>query len=246
MSAVVRLAPGTMKHEPLTPEAARAALEGAGPRADEIEHSRRAFRKAGWIVGGVGSLVGLLGMATAAWVLVRAEPTRTHFALVDSVTNRVTATVPAADAPQLFSDDTARHYLRAFVENCDGYLRPAVTQMLERCTTLMNPAMQSRYRDEFTAANPQSPQRLYNAQNVSILPNAFRFAAYPGEGRIKTWIVRYRRWEVSSAGQGTPRDYAATVHFEWRPELPMTKEAREINPAGMQVVGYTFEPDKGQ
>lgn len=246
MSATVRLAPGSMKHDPLTPEAARAALQGAGPRADEVEHSRRAFRRAGWAVGGAGCLVGLVGMGIAGWTVSRVEPPRTHFALVDSVTNRVSATVPAQDAPKLFSDDTARQYLRMFVENCDGYLRPAVTQMLERCTTLMNPAMQSRYGEWFKASNPQSPQRVYNAQNASVLPNNFRFAPYPSEGRVKTWIVRYRRWEVSSGGQGTPRDYAATVHFEWRPELPMTKEARELNPAGMQVVGYSFEPDTGQ
>lgn len=251
MSATTRL--DQWQAQPLSPEAAAAHMRDAIGRADEVRRTGMAFRRAGWLVGAAGVLAGLGGLAVAATVLLRAEPTRLEFALIDPNTGAVSHTFSAADAPRHFSDDTARQYLRAFVETCDGYAptlqREALERQFRRCAVLMTEPMQQKFAAYFSPSNPASPQVTLGRAGVRT-PQNLRFSKLPSEGNTQTWLVRYHRVDTR-AGQNTTgitqhTPTTATVTFQWRPDLPQSPEDRTWNTAGMQVVAFTIEPDRGQ
>lgn len=245
MSAVVRLKPGAWPAQPLTPEAAAEHVEGGGARADEVERTGRAFRRLGWIAGGVGAFAGLAGIGAGAYALTRVEPTRPYFSLINPATGEVSPAIAAADAPRHFTQDTAKQYLRMFVESCAGYVHAARSRSYARCTALMAPSQQAKYREAFTSTNPNSPQNLYGPA-ATLVPEALRFYPLPGGGgRIQSWQVRYRQVEYRNGQKVRELPWTATVHFEWKPDMRMTEEARTWNTAGMRTVDFSFGPDVG-
>ncbi|MCB4824169.1 MULTISPECIES: type IV secretion system protein [Roseomonadaceae] len=253
MSAPLRLKPGVWPAEPLSPEAAQQFLADAAARADEVRRTGLAFRRAGWIAGAFGALLGLAGVGVAATVVLRAEPARLDFALLDRETGEVSPTLAARDAPRAFTDHTARQYLRRFVEACDGYAptpNPTTLQRdLHRCAILLTEPMQERFRASVARSNPESPLATLGRSGVRTT-EGFRYFKYPSEGRTQTWRVQYTRVEtrVGAGGPGvtTRTPMTAMVNFQWRPELPQLAEDRDWNTAGMQVVTYSIEPDTGR
>lgn len=251
--SILHLRPGVWPAEPLSPEAAQQFIADAAARADEVRRTGLAFRRAGWTIGALGSLVGLAGLGIAALVILRAEPARLDFALLDRETGEVSPTLPARDAPRAFTDHTARQYLRRFVEACDGYAptaNPATLQRdLHRCAILLTPPMQERFRASLGRSNPDSPLVLLGRTGVRTA-EGFRYFKYPAEGPSQTWRVQYVRIETRPGAGGTGLTtrlpMTAMVNFQWRPELPQLAEDRDWNTAGMQVVTYSIEPDTGR
>jgi type IV secretory pathway component VirB8 len=253
MSVVKRLHAGAWPVEPLSPEAAKAHIADAAARADEIRRTGRAYRRMGLVAGAVGAVVGVLGMGTAAWTLTHVEPTRQHFAVIEPETGRVLETLAAEDAPTRFTDDTARQYLRRFIETCDGYqptLDPSsLERQFQRCAVLLTEPLQRNYQQYFSRSNLESPQLLLGRLGVRT-PENLRYFKYPEQGRTLVWRVTYTRVETTqtASGAGTTRrvPMTAMVWFRWRPEAKMSLEDRTWNTAGMQVESFTIEPDTGR
>ena len=188
MSAPLRLKPGVWPAEPLSPEAAQQFLADAAARADEVRRTGLAFRRAGWIAGAFGALLGLAGVGVAATVVLRAEPARLDFALLDRETGEVSPTLAARDAPRAFTDHTARQYLRRFVEACDGYAptpNPATLQRdLHRCAILLTEPMQERFRASVARSTPErrpvvwsTSTRVRKARDKPLRPKRRTWAA---------------------------------------------------------------------
>lgn len=242
MNEIIRLQPGVWPAQPLTPEAAERHVEGGSARADSVERTGRAFRRLAWIVGSVGATMGLLGLGAGAYVLINAEPQRPMYSLVNPATGHVEPAVAASDAPRLFTADTAKQYLRMFVETCGGYNHVTREQNYSRCTALMTPQQQAKYHRAFTSTNPSSPQNTIGMSAV-LVPENLRPTTQPGSGRIQSWLVRYIQAEYRNGQRVRGVPWSAIVHFEWRPETRMSDEARSWNTAGMRVVDYSFGPD---
>lgn len=245
MSRIVRLKPGAWPAQPLTPEVAEGVVAGGAARADAMADMAASVRRLSWIVGGGGMLTAAIAVGAAAWVLVSDDPPRHHFSTFDEATGRVEAAISATDAPRLFNTGTAHQYLRMFVETCASYVHDMRARNYSRCTALMAPQAQAKYRDLFTATNPDSPQnRIGRAATLS--PEGLRYSRIPaGGGRIQSWIVRYTQVEHRNGQKVGQVPMAVTVHFEWRPDMRMTQEQREWNTAGMRVVDFSFGADVG-
>ena len=242
MNAESRLPAGAWVSGAMTPEAANKHIETAAARADEVERTGHSFRRAGWWTGAAGVAVGLLGMGTAAWVLGSAEPSRPFFALV-TPGGEVTPVVGAADAPRLFSEDTAKQYLARLIEVCDGYVPQMAAQNFKRCTLMLTSEQQARYAAVMAAANPASPQRRYGTTGHAR-PENIKFTHLPSTGRVQSWHVSYDKVETRGVvGALSTIKQSGTVHFEWRPELRMSPEDRTWNTAGMQVIAMTVTAD---
>lgn len=244
MNQTIRLKPGVWPAQALTPEAAQEHVEGGSARADAIERNHRAFRRLAWGTGGLLASIGLIGMGAAAYVLTNAQPVQRQFSLVNQATGEVADTVMASDAPRLFTDGTAKEYLRKFIESCAAYVHVTRTQAYNRCTALMTPTQQAKYRDAFTSSNPASPQNTIGAAAI-LVPENLRYSLQPGSGKIQSWLVRYNGVVYRNGQKASTVPQAAMIHFEWRPEMMMTDEQRTWNNAGMRVVDYSFGPDVG-
>jgi len=82
---------------------------------------QRRFNRAGWIAGSVGALLGLAGVA-AVVVLLPLKQTTVKWIEVDSATGWVGEVAGAVDAPRLFGERVAGHFLRQYVEAREGYV----------------------------------------------------------------------------------------------------------------------------
>jgi type IV secretory pathway component VirB8 len=243
VSGAVRLRPGAWPAEGMAPEAARALVERAPARADEVERMGAAMRRLSWFGAGMLALMGVAGLAAGVAVLLSTEPPRHHFSLINPVTGEVSPAMPAVDAPRHFTTDTEKEYVRRFVETCAGYVHDLRARMYARCTGLMTPAMQAKYRDGFTSTNPNSPQNTYGAA-ATLIPEGLRLHERPGGGRVKSWLVRYKQAEYRNGRKVREVPWSTTIDFEWRPDLRMTEEQRAWNTAGMRVSHFEFGPDQ--
>jgi type IV secretory pathway component VirB8 len=243
MNAPFRLRPAGWTAATMSDAEAKAHVAEAPNRAEEVVRLARSFRKLGLILGGSLMVAGTAMFVSGAVMMARAPQARMQYGMIDSLNGTVIATVPAEDAPRYFSDDTAKQYLRLFVENCDGYIRDNIRNMVAQCTVLMDETMQARFREYFRSSNPESPQNRYNMAGAKAAPEGFRYAKAPSNGRVQAWNVYYTR-VVSASGQVVAREpMALTIFFEWRPTMQMTDDARSRNAAGFQAVSFTFDKD---
>lgn len=209
----------------------------------ELARNRRMTRWAGYAVGAAGTLVGVLGMATAAAVFF----TRTDhhsFSTVDRETGVVTQTVPAKDAAPLFTDKTAQHDLRSYVEARETWVND-VSDLLYRKAALMSaPDEQAVFEVKMSPKNPQSPRVLYGAK-ASVRVERFRYSLMgkSPDGKAQVWQVRFLRTEVVGGQAVTVREWVATVTFSWRPDMPFKDERdRDLNLTGFQATSYNAGP----
>lgn len=244
MSDTAKLQGAGWTAEPLAPESKADMLRQGASRFDEMQRMGRAYRRTGFLLGISGMLMAAASIATVA-ALLPLKQTVVRYVTVSEQTGEVAETLGAADAPKLFSDGTARQYLRMFVEVCDGYLFETAATNAHRCALLLAPEQQQRYNAWFTARNPEGPQALFG-RSGSVRPERFRFVKFgDGQGGIQVWQVRYTRVEMRD-GNITRRPWAMTVQFQWRPQLAMTDDDRTLNLAGFQALDYVSQPDVAQ
>lgn len=223
---------------PLSLEQKEAHFKSAIPIHNEIERFGRAFRRVGYAVGGLGAGVGICGMALAAW----AFSTRTdhaYFYRVDQ-NGMPELSMPATDAPKLFTEQTAEQYLRAYVEARECYVYDTRDIMSHRVAIMSSPDEQGVYASWFSPkSNPMSPQAVYG-NKTSVRVGNFRYTKMPGlmHNGVFAYEVRFDRLEVTGGAPGITTHWMAVVQFSWHPELKMSADDRSINAAGMQVVSY--------
>lgn len=244
MNETIRLKGVAWPGEALAPEAKAEHLRLAETRVEEMRRYGRSYRRMGFFVGTAGLLVGLAGIALAA-SLLPLKQTVVRFAVVNETTGEVGESIGPADAPRLFSEGTARQYLRMFVEACDGYLWETRVLNAHRCALLMTAEQQARYAEWFSPRNPDSPQVVFG-RNGSVRPDQFRFTRLgDARGDTQAWQVRYVRLEMKD-GRAARRPWMMTVQFQWRPQLAMSDNDRTLNLAGFQALDYVSQPDPAQ
>ena len=244
MNAPVTLKGGAWQTATLTPAEA-ATVVGNGPaRADHLIETSRSLRRAGWWVGGTGAGIGLLGMAAACAVVFGWSPPPPEFVLVDRQTREVFQPVKAADAPSLFSEDTARSYLRQFVEYCEEYRFETAKMKSERCSLFLSPEQQARYAKWF-AESADGPIKRFGYGGSATADRLGFSKDGVGRGKTEVWWVRFNKVETVDRTT-TCHPWIMQVQFRWRPELRMSQEDRSINLAGFQAIHFNSQPDPGR
>jgi type IV secretory pathway component VirB8 len=156
---------------------------------------------------------------------------------------RVQPLVRAFDAPEkLFTDATARQYLRMYVETCERYRYDDRTINYNRCALLLTPEQQKRYAEWFGPTNPQGFQGKFGRTGSVFLGDDVTYTKYAQEGRTQIWTMRFVRVEVLNQ-QVACRRWQATVTFQFRPELEMSDKDRDWNLAGLQISDRVSQPD---
>lgn len=210
--------------------------------AAERQEMGRAARHAGWVVGGVGTFVGVVGMC-AVIALLPLKQTEFRYLLVDRNDGTVGESVAAVDAPKLFTDQVAAQYLRQYIEAREGYVPETDDLMFRKVAVMSAPEEQRRYAAWHTA--PTSPRALLSRSGHIRVEN-FR-PVLQGTGKDKTivYTVRYDRTELRGTTAGPRKPWTATIQFQWHPEQPSNLNDRQLNPAGLQVIAYQADPDGG-
>ncbi len=241
----VRLGSQAHKSETLDAKAAAQHLRDAPLRGDQLIAFGRSSRRVGWIVGGIGAALGLLGMGSAALAISQWKPAEPQFIRIDG-NGETHRPIRAVDAPQQFTEGTAKQYLRMYVEACESYRWETARVTSRRCSIMLSPQQQTRYADWFAASNPVSPQaRFGRVGEVRIQSNSFSYNLLgTGRDNVQLWSVRFVKIEVADKnGAALCLPWMNTVQFKWMPMLEMSPEDREVNHAGFQAITYDSQPD---
>jgi type IV secretion system protein VirB8 len=208
--------------------------------AAEMTEMARAARRAGWIVGSIGVAIGVVGVVCAATAFPL-KRTQVQFIEVDRSTGYVGPSLGPTDAPRLFNQQTADHYLRDYIEAREGYVPETDDLMFHKAAIMSAPDEQVRY-----AAWRKSPLSSANVLGRTGYVRVENFhMSLLGKGTAKTlvYLVRFDRVEVRGGQVEPMQPWSATVQFQWHPELPMNAQDRLLNSAGMQVIAYQAQPD---
>jgi type IV secretion system protein VirB8 len=238
MNALSKAAP--WRARALTAEEKEAHFADVRSYAAEMTEMARAARQVGWIVGSVGVAVGVVGVGCAATAFPL-KHTEVQFIEVDRSTGYVGPSLGPSDAPKLFSQQTADHYLRDYVEAREGYVPETDDLMFHKAAIMSAPDEQVRY-----AAWRKSPLSSANVLGHTGYVRVENFhMSLLGKGSAKTqvYLVRFDRVEVRGGQVEPTQPWSATVQFQWHPELPMNAQDRLLNSAGMQVIAYQSQPD---
>lgn len=211
----------------------------------ETQKMCRSARRAGWMVGAVGTAVGATGLVYAAVAIPKTHE-RLAFVLVDRTTGYVGPPVSEADAPKLFGEAVAKHYVREYVEARESYVWQTDELAFHKVTVMSAPDEQIRYAAAHSQANPLSPLKVYGRNGFVSVGN-FHIERY-GTGKEETlvYIAKFDRIVVAGGQQAPAQQWFAEIQFEWRPTLPMRQQDRLINEAGFQVVSYSSRSEAAQ
>ena len=223
----------------LTAEEKEAHFAEVRSYAAEMTEMARAARRVGWIVGGVGVAVGVVGVGCAATAFPL-KHMEVQFIEVDRSTGYVGPSLGPSDAPKLFSQQTADHYLRDYIEAREGYVPETDDPMFHKAAIMSAPDEQGRYaawRNRPVFSKRAWPHRLHTCREFPHVT--------AGEGSAKTlvYLVRFDRVEVRGGQVEPTQPWSATVQFQWRPELPMNAQDRLFEQRRMQVIAYQSQPD---
>src|SRR4051794_10696783 len=136
MNAISEVLP--WRARPLTVEEKHAHFAEARSYAAEMAAMARAARRAGGIVGSVGVMVGVIGVVCAATAFPL-KHTEVQFIEVDRSTGYVGASLGPTDAPKLFTQQTAYHYLRDYIEAREGYVPETDDLMFHKAAVMSAP-----------------------------------------------------------------------------------------------------------
>jgi type IV secretory pathway component VirB8 len=211
----------------------------------DVHTAERAFSsertRAGWWIGGVGILVGIVGCFTAAVVAVSHQP-QTRYAIIDNYTGRITQTVSAEDAPSAYGDKVVAFYLASYVELRERFAWQLDPEQYHRATAMSVPDEQKRYA-EVRRSNP--PTAKYGKDGWARVDKWVAFTKRE-VGRDKTFVydVQFDLAELLlNAAQVKRSRKTARLIFQFRPELLQLDQDAVRNPAGLMVISYTSTVD---
>ena len=199
---------------------------------------QRRFNRAGWIVGSIGALLGLAAVA-AVVVLLPLKQTTVKWIEVDSATGWVGEVAGAADAPRLFGERVAGHFLRQYLEAREGYV-PETDQLQWDTVRAMSSADEMENYKAWRRTELAPVRQLAMGGHVDVF-NFNPDRLLKGASETYSCTVRFDRPVIKGASIGHTEHWVATVDFQWHPEMTMSSQDAQLNYAGMQVIAYKAE-----
>lgn len=232
--------PASWRAVPVPPEARQHYFDEVASYSSELARTARRARNAGWIVGAIGTAAGVAGIVSAA-TLFPLKRTEVQFFEVDKSTGYIGSSLAATDAPRLFSEQTAYHALRDYVDAREGYVPETDDLMFHKAAVMSSPDEQQRYAAMRKA--PLSPPNVLGRTGYARVDDFHISPIGSGKAHTFVYLVRFDR-VVVRGGQAQPTEHwSATIEFQWHPELPMSAQDRLVNPGGFQAIAYQAQPD---
>lgn len=216
-------------------------LKKAGDRAQDIAATNRAFRTGGWVVGGIGAAIGLLGIAAVAITVATHQPQPPVFIPL-APSGALLPAMKALEATTRFTDATARQHLRAYVDNCEAYAYQTANLTKTRCLLFFTPKQQDQYV-EWYSNGTEGLGRFGRDGQASIADQISYLPLGKGADGTEVWSVSFTKIEFPRRGEVRCRPWQVRVTFQWHPEYKMTDEDRNVNLGGMQIMDRISTPD---
>jgi type IV secretion system protein VirB8 len=211
--------------------------------AHEAEKAyNRERSRAGWWVGGIGALIGVLGVAAATTVAIYAKPVRVYTE-IDDASGVIHDSYGAKDAPDHFNERVISHYLSEYVGLRERFVWQMDPETDHRIKLMSAPDEQARYQAE---RDKNNPAERYGEHGYARVTHYTAFTLR-GKGKDKTleYDVQFIKGELLAIGDGQVRTshMTARVVFQMHPELLMSDQDRLDNEAGLMVISYNSSAD---
>jgi type IV secretion system protein VirB8 len=200
--------------------------------AQDVHGGLRASRRLAWIVA-LG--LGVIALLEAVAIVVM-TPLKTVVPYTITV-DRQTGYVETAQGlnPGRLSQDAAvtQAFLAQYVLAREGYDAADLQATYRKVALWSAGSARDQYLRSMSAANPQSPMKLY--PNTTVLQPVIKSISLlsPGAALVRFDVERHDY----GAGASDRRPYAAVVGFRYT-GAPMRMGDRFLNPLGFQAVTY--------
>jgi type IV secretion system protein VirB8 len=217
---------------------------------DRMEQAALSIRRA-WLAAGTGALIGVLGIAAAAWSH-RTPPPPPMAVVVDRSTGQaqVISKVTQSDVPALAVLD--QHNAAQYVRAREGYFPSLLQRDYDAVARMSTPVAFKAYGDRFVGEKALHKQ-LGMTQEHRIAIVSARPVRLPSPSNATTpelatgeMVVTFDK-EVRSNHSPQPAlsRHVATIQYEYRPSA-MSKDIDRIeNPFGFVVTAYRVDAELG-
>ena len=221
---------------PVAPEAREAYFQQVKSfEADRLKAARRRAR-IGFLIGGVGVLVGALGVGAVAAL----APLKTLVPVVfrvDNATGAVERVFDVRGGALEASEATQRYFLWQYVRLRQEFSWAEAQSSFEAVTLMSAPSVQTEYAEAFKGSNPSSPQNTLGhdgTASVRWLSTSF----------LGPRLAQVRFLQVERKGdQPLPtKRLVATIAFDFAPGA-LKASALNVNPLGFLVTRYRVDPE---
>lgn len=216
----------------------------------EVDREERDERetKRGYIIGAIGVVVGLCGLAVG-YIAVTQPPPEPWVYQINETTGSVSRMSRLSDGADDYGDVLNKYWLQQYVKYRVGYSRDLAETYYKAVGLMSSGEEQQRYFQEFNPKNPKSPLNVlgeYGKVNVTIKSTSFISSpdenSKDGKKRPKVALVRYTKTTRIGTSKPEPTEWAATVTFRYS-NAPSDEKDREVNPLGFTVVEWRPDPD---
>jgi type IV secretory pathway component VirB8 len=212
----------------------------------QVHMAEKAFNKelsrAGWWVGGIGALVGVLGVAAAAAIAISHQP-KTLYKVIDNSSGTITMSFGAIDAPSHYGLEIVKRSLTDYIELRERFVWQLDDESFHRVQTMSSLDEQKRYADDRQAANLGE---RYGTTGYARVTRIISFTPRPmGKDKTYEYDVQFVVSEVLASNTNTivTTHKTARIAFQFHPELKMSDEDRAHNESGLYVISYNATVD---
>ena len=205
--------------------------------SDKIRAIERS-RKNAWAVAWFSMLTAFAAVMAVS-MLTPLKTSVPYVIRVDNTTGAVDVVKAMTDAKTNYNETINKYFLQWYVIWREAYSSNLIQDYYRNVGYLSTAPEQTRYLQFINTKNPQSPLNLYKENaRVSVKIKSVSFI------RRNVALVRYVKEVMrGSAGVDSVTHWAATITFEYT-GLPMSEQARAVNPLGFQVIEYRNDPDQ--
>jgi type IV secretion system protein VirB8 len=222
---------------PLTENERKAHYAEVRSLAAEEQRYRRDRWLAGWIVGGAGVLIGLLGIGAGVSRLLTWQPPQQHYVILDEESGKVLATAGPTDAPKYFNAAMIEGALANYVELRESYDYYADSLNFHQVAIMSTPDEQARYAAWHNPPAATAPGVVYGQNGWVRVSDIHPTKIGTGSGGTLEYDVSFERTDSRSP---LPQLHTVQIIFEFHPELPMSPQDRLHNELGLQVMNYSL------
>lgn len=210
----------------------------ASYEADRLRAWQRTA-KAGFTVGAVGALIGLLGIGAVAGLM----PLKTVVPLVfrvNDTTGVVERVYDIEGGAMQASEASKRYFLWQYVRLRQNYSAAEARSNFEAVTLMSSPAVQNEYAAQYRGSNPSSPQVVLGPGGSATL--RWMSTSFLGPKLAQVRFVQMERKGDTALPQ---KHMVATIGFDFAPG-EVSSSVMNINPLGFIVTSYRADAEVAQ
>jgi type IV secretion system protein VirB8 len=210
----------------------------ASYEADRLRAAQRTA-KAGFAVGAVGALIGLLGIGAVAGL----TPMKTVIPLVfrvNDTTGIVERVYDIKGGAMEVTEASQRYFLWQYVRLRQNYTQAEARSNFEAVTLMSSPTVQNEYAAHYRGSNPGSPQVVLGPSGSASL--RWVSTSFLGPKLAQVRFVQVERKGDSALPQ---KHMVATIGFDFVPG-DVSASAMNINPLGFIVTSYRADAEVAQ